>query len=195
MASDGSAQLPQQIDELNRGTLQSLIRKVERNPPQPLVDFFRAEGDQYTRDLRKLSSAINVPDVGTSENSRFLRASTFSTPSVSEERIDALIEAINRRCLDEQDHQSPAFTCREFTGQHLMSLVPQDTDVRIHFLDDLVVKRVRRDLVAIEEAADMQHIRHLTSIPVPHVVRVHAYLHSVYIFMSCMPGVDLEACG
>ena len=78
-----------------------------------------------------------------------------------------------------------------------MSLVPQDTDARIHFLDGLVAKRARRDLVAIEEAANVQHIRHLTSIPVPHVVRVHvvrvhAHQHSMYIFMSCMPGVDLE---
>ena len=68
MASDGSAQLSQQIDELNRGTLQSLISTVERNPPQPLVDFFRDEGDRYTRALRKLSSAMDVPDVGASEN-------------------------------------------------------------------------------------------------------------------------------
>jgi aminoglycoside phosphotransferase len=192
MASDASAQLSQRIDKLNRGTLQSLIRTVERNPPQPLVDFFRDEGDRYTRALRKLSSALNVPDVGASENSSFIRASTFSTPSVSEERIDALIQAINQRCVDEEDHESPAFTYRESTGQQLMSLIPHDNDARIHFLDDLVAKRVRRDLVTIEEAANMQQIRHLTSIPVPHVVRVHAHLHDVYIFMSCIPGVNLE---
>ena len=73
-----------------------------------------------------------------------------------------------------------------------MSLLHRDSGERIHFLHDLVAKRVRRDLLAIEEAANMQQISQLTSIPVPHVVRVHARLHGAYMFMSFMPGVNLE---
>jgi len=73
-----------------------------------------------------------------------------------------------------------------------MEMLPPENDGRMYFLRDLVVKRVRRDLIALQEAANVQHIHKLTRIPAPHVIRVYPHLQSAYIFMSRVPGVALQ---
>jgi len=174
--------------------VQALIATVKYIPSEPLVDFFHHAGDRYPRALRKLlSPGMNIPTIGGSDNSLFVHSSTSSPlPASAAQHIDTLIEAINQRCLQEQDQRSLCFAYREFTGQQLVHLLPPNDDERIHFLPGLVVKRVRRDVIAIEEAANMQHICQLTTIPVPQVIRVHSNFHAAYIFMSRIPGVSLE---
>ena len=192
MVSNASSQLLSEIRKLNYETLEALTCTIEKNPMDPLVGFFHVEGDRYTRALRKLSPDISVPEIGTSINSPFMRSTTFSYSTILQESVEELIETINRRCLEEADRKSPCFRYREFTGEQLMAMLPSENDGRMYFLNDIVVKRVRKDLVALQEPANLQHIRILTTIPVPHVIRVHTHLQAAYVFMSHIPGVTLE---
>jgi aminoglycoside phosphotransferase len=197
-----SAHTQQELSKLNLETLNVLQTIVNQTPPISLIDFFRNQGDKYTRALRIIRPDDDIPDVGTSPHSSYI--STPSKPSFSKKlvrpEVIALVEKINHRCVNDLEEKN--VLCRQYqhvTTQHLMSLIPGGEVIWRLFSqsvtkvdDNLVVKCGRADVVKLEEAANIQQIRQLTSIPVPEVVRVNADAHKIYIFMSYIPGTPLQ---
>ena len=191
-----------EIRELNQDLLKVLVSTVTPNPALPLIDFFRIRGDMYTRALRKICLDDNIVDVGTSEH---LSCTTKPQPTSLLDRgrrladVNSLITKINHQCQAEQGNGSLAFQYRHVDTESLVSLVPTGETIWsvfgqaiIKINRDLVVKRGRLELQKLEEAANIQLVRHLTSVPVPEIVRVHADEREMYIFMAFLAGTPLQ---
>src|SRR5947207_8285070 len=196
------AHAQQELAKLNLETLNVLQAVVSRTPPVPLIDFFRNQGDKYTRALRRIQPDGDIPDVGTAPHSTYVSAPSkpsFAT-KLARPDVSALVDKINHRCINDIEEKN--VLCRQYrdvTTQHLMSLIPGGETIWslfgqsvIKVDDNLVVKCTRLESIKLEEAANIQQIRHLTSIPVPEVVRVNTDNRKIYIFMSYIPGRPLE---
>ena len=195
------AHAQQELAKLNLETLNILQVVVSQTPPVPLIDFFRGQGDKYTRALRRIRPDDDIPDVGTSSHSSYI--SNPSKPSFKKRArpdVTTQVDKINRRCVHDIGERD--VFCRQYrdvTTQHLMSLIPGGETIWslfgqsvIKVDDNLVVKCAKLESIKLEEAANIQQVRHLTSIPIPEVVRVNADNRKIYIFMSYLPGKPLE---
>jgi aminoglycoside phosphotransferase len=111
-----------------------------------------------------------------------------------EEALNPLIDKINKRCLAADD-ASLAYQFRQVTTDDLMSRVPSGDAIASNVIklgEFLVVKRIAPELWMLEEAANIQKIAKMTSIPVPEIIRVHAHDRRIYLFMSFINGTTLE---
>ena len=196
------AHAQQDLAKLNLETLNILQTVVSRTPPVPLTDFFRSQGDKYTRALRRIRPDDEIPDIGASPHSSYI--SNPTKPSFKTKRarpdVTTLVDKINHRCIHEIGEKD--ILCRQYrdvTTEHLVSLIPGGETIWSLFSqsvvkvdDNLIVKSARLDSIKLEEAANIQQIRQLTMIPIPEVVRVNADNRKIYIFMSYIPGRPLE---
>ena len=187
-----------EITELNEDIVNVLIRTIKRNPTLPLIDFFRIRGDMYTRALRKIWLDHNIVDVGASEHSSYTTKG-YQFDRRPDRTVNSLITKINHQCQAEQGNGTLCFQYRHVDTESLVSLVPGGETIWnlfgqaiIKINPDLVVKRGRLELRKLEEAANIQMVRHLTSVPVPEIVRVHADEREMYIFMAFLPGTPLQ---
>ena len=114
-------------------------------------------------------------------------------------KVYNLINSINGRCSQNMDPSSLARQYLHVATEDLVSRVSSDDKIWslsaqdvVKIDENLVVKCGPLTLQNLEEAANMQIIRQLTSIPVPEIVRVHAQGQKAYIFMSYIPGSTLQ---
>jgi aminoglycoside phosphotransferase len=188
-----------QVSKLNSDTLIRLTNLVKSSPSANFADYFRIEGDWYTRALRKLRPDDEISNLGAAEGSKYV--ATKESQSLKElldrrpnrDALDKLVNKINQRCCQETTsfgskyRQIPTrrLMARVHTGRPLSRLV-----FRVN--EDLIVKTTPLDLWRLEEAANIQYIARWTKIPVPEIVRVHASDHTLYIFMSFIDGTELQ---
>jgi hypothetical protein len=138
------AHVQEELTKLNFETLNILQALVSRKPPVFLIDFFRNQGDKYTRALRRIRPDDDIPDVGTSPHLSYV--STPSKPLFKLPRPDvsALIDKINVQCIRDVGEKNP-LCCQyqQVTTEHLMSLIPDGQTVWSLF-GQSVVKVPRR---------------------------------------------------
>src|SRR5208282_1179131 len=93
-----------QVSKLNLDTLARFTNLVKSNPSANFADYFRIEGDWYTRALRQLRPDDEIPNLGCVEGSRYV--ATEEPKSLKEmldrrpnrNALDELINKINHRC-------------------------------------------------------------------------------------------------
>jgi aminoglycoside phosphotransferase len=191
-----------QILKLNSATLTRFTNLFKSDPLANFADYFRVEGDWYTRELRKLRPHDEIPNFGCAEGSKYV--CTRDPPSLKEvlaqrpnhESFDDLINKINKHCYQNTNADTRmASKYRNTPTRHLIACVRGSLSrsrVVFRVNEDLVVKKTPLDLWHLEEAANIQHIAKWTKIPVPEIVRVHASDHTLYIFMSFVRGTELQ---
>ena len=188
-----------QVSKLNSDTLARFTNLVKTSPSANFADYFRIEGDWYTRALRKLRPDDEIPNLGCTEGSKYVAAKEpQSLKELLDRRpnrdaLDALVDKINQCCC--QEMTSFASKYHQISTRHLMARVHTGRPLsRLVFRvnEDLVVKKTSLDLWRLEEAANIQYIARWTKIPVPEIVRVHASDHTLYIFMSFIDGTELQ---
>jgi hypothetical protein len=137
-----------QVCKFNSDTLTRFTNLVKSSPSANFADYFRIEGDWYTRALRKLRPDDEIPNLGCAEGSKYV--ATKEPQSLKElldrrpnrDALDELVNKINQRCCqDTNDQTSFASKYRQIPTRHLMA--------RVHTGRPLsrLVFRVNEDLV------------------------------------------------
>jgi aminoglycoside phosphotransferase len=179
---------------------------VEQSPSVRLMDAFRIHGDKYVRAVRKIYWDTNE-EVGVAEDSghvavrkqlSFVEMVKSGSGRVKVNNLVNLVKLINDRCSQNMDPQSLTSKYLHVTTKDLVSRVSSGDNIwslsgrDVVKIDENLVAKCGPTLETLEEAANMQFIRQLTSIPVPEIVRVHAQGREAYIFMSYIPGSTLQ---
>src|SRR5436190_13236878 len=206
-AAKRSPSTPQEneIAELNSKFINLFSNIVKRRPSIRLTDFLRIHVDKYVRALRRVYPEDDIEDVGVAEDSGYvtikkqLSFSEMMNSGPDRQEVGNVVNLINRRCNQNTDPRSlvsqyshistEELLSRVSSGDKIWSLSSQDV---IKIDENLVIKRGLLTVEALEEAANIQMIRELTSIPVPEIVRVYAQGERAYIFMSYIPGSTLQ---
>ena len=119
-----------QVSNLNLDTLSSFTNLVKTSPSANFADYFRIEGDWYTRALRKLRPDDEIPNLGCAEGSKYV--ATKEPQSLKElldrrpnrDALDELVFKINQRCCQEtNDQTSFASKYRQIPTRRLMAHV------------------------------------------------------------------------
>jgi aminoglycoside phosphotransferase len=194
-----------EMAKINSDFIKRFSNFVKQSPLQRLTDILRIHVDKYVRAVRKIYTEDNIEDVGVAEDSGYVtekkQLSFWEMVNWEPDRVKVnnLINLINDRCSQNMDPRSLTSKYLHVTTEDLVSRVSSGDNIwSLSVLDiikideNLVVKRGRLTLQSLEEAANMQIIRQLTSIPVPEIVRVHAQGRRAYIFMSYVPGTTLQ---
>lgn len=194
-----------EIAKLNSDFINLFSNIVRRKPSVRLTDFFRIHVDRYVRALRKMCTENIIEDVGVAEDSGYIAIkkplSIFELINSGPDpfKVHNLINVINGRCSQNMGPQSLTSQYLHMATEDLVSCVSSgdkiwslSTQDVFKVDENLVVKCGPLTLQNLEEAANIQIIRQLTSIPVPEIVRVHAQGRKVYIFMSYIPGSTLQ---
>src|SRR5271169_728730 len=188
-----------QVSKLNLDTLTRFTNLVETGPSANFADFFRIEGDWYTRALRKLRPDDGIPNLGCAEGPKYI--ATKEPQSLKQlfdrrpnrDALDELVSKINQRCC--QKTTSFGSKYRQIPTRRLMARVHTGRPLSgpvFRVSEDLIVKKTPLALWRLEEAANIQYIARWTKIPVPEIVRVYASDHTLYIFMSFIDGTELQ---
>src|SRR5204863_647167 len=83
------------VSKLNSDTLARFTNLVKTGPSANFSDYFRIEGDWYTRALRKLRPDDEIPNLGCAEGSKYIAT---KEPQSLKELLD---RRPNRDALDE----------------------------------------------------------------------------------------------
>jgi aminoglycoside phosphotransferase len=193
-----------EIAELNSASLARMAEAVNSTPPQTLVDFYGREGARYVRALRKIRPTEPVVNLYAADDSKYVSIrgppsiSRVLNPPLDRVELDRIITKINKRCYEETDNRKLAYKYRQVTTDYLMSRASvgesiSDCNNVFKVDENVVAKRVPLNIWMLEEAANVQLITKMTSIPVPEIIRVHTIRREIYIFMSLLPGTTLES--
>ena len=194
-----------EMAKVNSDFIKLFSNIVKQSPPERLTNDFRIHVDKYVRAVRKIYTEDVIEDVGVAEDSGYVtekkQLSFWEMVNSGPDpvKVNNLINLINDRCSRNTDARSLTYQYLHVTTEDLVSLVSSGDNIWslcgldiIKIDENLVVKRGRLTLRTLEEAANMQIIRQLTSIPVPEIVRIHAQGRKAYIFMSYVPGSTLQ---
>ena len=177
---------------------------VEQSPSVRLMDLFRIHVDKYVRAVRKIYREDVMEDVGDAEDSGYVAVKkqlSFAEVAKSGSgrvKVNNLVNLINGRCSQNTDPSSLMSQYLHVTTEDLVSRVSSSENIwnlsgrDVVKIDENLVAKCGPTLENLEEAASMQFIRQLTSIPVPEIVRVHAQGRKAYVFMSYIPGSTLQ---
>ena len=192
-----------EIAELNLASLARMAEVVNSTPPETLVDFYGREGSRYVRALRKIRPTEPVINLYAADDSKYVSIreppsiSRVLNPPLDRVELDRIITKINKRCYEETDNRKLAYKYRQVTTDYLMSRASvgesiSDCDNVFKVDENVVAKQVPLNIWMLEEAANIQKIAKMTSIPVPEIIRVHARDRQIYLFMSFITGTTLE---
>ena len=93
------------VSKLNSDTLARFTNLVNNGPSTDFSDYFRIEGDWYTRAPRKLRPDDEIPNLGCPEGSQYIATKEpLSLKELLDRRpscdaLDELVNKTNQRCL------------------------------------------------------------------------------------------------